>query len=59
VVAPEGVEDLIEQRQLIVSLNEQRAAAVENLVALVEIDVRERFGQIEDASNRDLEAEAT
>ena len=55
-IAPEGVEDFGKGCKLLVPLHEQRAAGVEDLVTRLEIDVRERFGQIEDAPDRNLEA---
>jgi hypothetical protein len=58
VIAPEGVEHFGKGGQLFVSLDEQGAAGMKDLVAVIEIDMRERLGQIEDSSDRHVEAHA-
>ena len=57
-VAPEGIKNLAKNSELLVPLDEERAAGMEHLVTRVEIDVRESLGQIEDASNGNIEAHA-
>ena len=48
----------LEWAELFVTLDEKRATGVEDFVARVDVDVRERFGQIEDSTDRDIEADA-
>ena len=57
-VTPEGVEYLPEWAELFMALDEERATGVEDFVARVDVDVRERFGQIEDSTDGDVEADA-
>ena len=58
VVTPERVERLCKGCQLIVSLHKQRAAGMEDLISHIDVDVGQRFGELEDAANRYLEAKA-
>jgi len=57
-VTPERVEHVSKWGQLFVPLHEQGAAGVEHLVTRVDIDVRQRFSQIEDTPDRHVEADA-
>lgn len=57
-VAPEGIEDLLESLQLFMTLNEECTTGVEHLVAHRDVDMPESFGEIEDPSDRDVEADA-
>ena len=43
---------------LFVTVNEKRATRVEHFVARVDVDVREGFSEIEDAPDRDIEADS-
>ena len=45
------------RRQLLVTLDEQRTTRVKDFVTRVEFDVRERFGQVEDATDGNIEAD--
>jgi hypothetical protein len=58
VVTPEGVEHLRERSELFMTLNEECATSVEDFVACVDVDVRERFGEIEDTTDGNVEADA-
>jgi hypothetical protein len=58
-VAPERVEHFLEWTELFVTLDEQRATGVKDLVTRADVHVRERFCQIENSTDRDIEADAS
>jgi hypothetical protein len=55
---PERLEGTIEDRQIFVPMDEQRAAGVVDLVADPDIDVLQRLGDVEHAPRVDVEPEA-
>jgi hypothetical protein len=57
VVAPERVEHFLEGTELLVTLDEQRATGVKDLVTRADVHVRERLCQIENSTDRDIEAD--
>ena len=58
VLAPEGVEGDVEDRNLFLAMDEQRAARVIDLVACAEVHVPERLDDIEQAAAMDVDARA-
>jgi len=55
-VAPECIEEVFEQTQLFVTLDEQRTTRVKDFVTRADVDVRKRFCQVEDSTDRNIEA---
>jgi len=53
--APEQIERAIENRQLIVSMDEERAAGVIHLIARGEIDVLQRVGDVDQSADVDVD----
>ena len=58
VLAPEGGEGDVEERNLFVAMDEQRAARVIDLAAFAEVHVPERIDDIEQATAMDVDARA-
>src|SRR6187551_4082371 len=58
VLAPEGLEGDVEERNLLVAMDEQRAARVIDLAAFPEVHVPERIDDIEQATAMDVDARA-
>ena len=55
--APEHVERAIEHRELIVTMHEERAAGVIDLVARAEIDVLQRVRHVDQTADMHVDAE--
>jgi hypothetical protein len=54
-IAPEGRKRQIENRHVILAMDEERAADVIHVVASAEVDVPERFDELREASGVNLE----
>ncbi len=54
--APERVEGAVEDRDLFLAMDEQRAAGVIHLVARAEIDMPERVDHVEQPASVDVDA---
>jgi hypothetical protein len=58
VCTPEHIERAIENRQLIVTMDEERAAGVIDLIARGEIDVLQRIGHVDQPADVHVDAGA-
>ena len=57
-IMPERLEGTIEDRQVLVPMDEQRAAGVVDLVANADVDVLQRLGDVQHPPRVDVEPEA-